>query len=319
MTKPTYVELDGGMVFRPPYLQDKTFLTAWLLRSDKRAQQALLDRAFNHPSGGAVDYRPIFSSLIFSFANIERISSLDPKDRGYGYTTEVDTCFWMLTGAYKHGALDHIAWFVPYIWVDSSLALVAGRDVYGYPKQIGWSKLPSSPSDRGPIWTDGLVIPRYDASAAVRRERIVTLERTGPDPLIPPLAWGAGGMISAVRELFERMAELDDVRFDLALLQHLLEGFFGGHVPMVFLKQYRDACSGDKAAYQAIVEANATVTDFEGAGLLPAGFAMTIHQYDSHRVADTLGLPEGPFAVDHGFWTRFSFSMDLGKEIWRAP
>ena len=64
-----YVDLDGGSVFRPPFLQKDTFLTAWLVPSDKAAQQRVLDRTFNEPSGGAVDYRALTSHVLFSFAN----------------------------------------------------------------------------------------------------------------------------------------------------------------------------------------------------------------------------------------------------------
>jgi len=35
-------------------------------------------------------------------------------------------------------------------------------------------------------------------------------------------------------------------------------------------------------------------------------------------MAQELGIPAGPQAVGQGFWVEFDFTMDLGKEIWRA-
>jgi hypothetical protein len=88
---------------------------------------------------------------------------------------------------------------------------------------------------------------------------------------------------------------------------------------MVFLKQFRDAVQPTRACYQAIIEANATITDFRGAGLLPRNWTLQLHQYASHRIVDTLALNPAPHTVHNGFWVDFSFSMDLGQEIWRAP
>lgn len=317
-SRPEYVELDGGLVFRPPYLQSDAFLTAWILRSDRAAQQRLLDQAFNRPSGGAVDYRPLLGAAILSFANIQRISSLDPVDKNYGYTNEIDTCFWMLAGAYVDDALHHLVWYVPYIWVDNSLALIVGRDVHGFPKQIGWSSLPTSPSDPGPFWTDGLVLANHSAETPVTRGRIFTIERDPAADLGDLRAWDAGDKLAALKAIFEQLRSLGGLEIDLHLIQTVVSDLFGGHLPMLFLKQIRDASSHDRAAYQAIIEAHATVIDFRGAGLLPPGWTLNVNDYASHRVAETLGLG-GPQSIDSGFWLKYSFSMDLGKEVWRAP
>jgi hypothetical protein len=316
MSKPRYVDLDGGSVFRPPFLQKDTFLSAWLLGSDRGAQQRLLDRAFNEPSGGAVDYRALTSHVLLSFANIAQISSLDPRDRGYGYTQEVDTVFWILAGAYQGGELDRLVFYCPYIWVNSALALVAGREVYGFPKAIGWANVPTSPHDAGPFWTEGLVIPHRSPTTPVSRERIFTLTR---DPEAAPSALsfeGHQGVLAAAAlliKLFEAGVEAPR-----ELLATLLADLVSIKVPVLFLKQLRDFATDDRASYQAILEANASVTELRGAGLLSVGWDFALQQYDSLRVADTLGLAPRQ-SIDLGFWVDFSFSMDLGREIWRAP
>jgi hypothetical protein len=316
MSKPLYVDLDGGSVFRPPFLQKDTFLAAWLLASDKEAQQRLLDRAFNQPSGGAVDYRALTSHVLLSYANIAQISSLDPRDRGYGYTGEIDTVFWILAGAYRDGVLDRLVFYCPYIWVNSPLALVAGREVYGFPKVIGWANVPSSRDDPGPFWTEGLVIPHHSPATPVSRERIFTLTR---DPEGPPATLSFEGHqgVLATAALLVKLFEAG-VEVPRELLGTLLADLVSIKVPVVFLKQHRDFATDDRASYQAILEANASVTSLRGAGLLSAGWDFSLQQYDSLRVADTLGMPAEQ-RLDLGFWVDFSFSMDLGHEIWRAP
>ena len=49
-------------------------------------------------------------------------------------------------------------------------------------------------------------------------------------------------------------------------------GVFGRHLPMVFLKQFRDCVDPTAACYQAIIEADATVTEFNELGFLPPGW-----------------------------------------------
>ena len=71
------------------------------------------------------------------------------------------------------------------------------------------------------------------------------------------------------------------------------------------------------ACYQAIVEANATVNGFSGAGFLPGGWELTMYSYASVDMPAHLGFAPKQ-RLDLGFYVDFSFSMDLGKEVWRA-
>jgi len=312
---PAYVELDGGIVFRPPYLQADTFLSAWVIASDKAAQQRLLDQAFNAPSGGAVDYRAVTSHAILCFADIGKLSSLDPRDRGFGYTEEVDAVLWILAGAYRGGVLDHLVFYCPYIFVTNSFAMAAGREVFGYPKTIAWTKPPTSPADPGPLWAETMVLPRYDPSTDLVRKRVLTLSREGGEPDL--LSFGAGDAVAAVATLIERLLEAG-VEIEATLLLGMLGDLFSVKVAMVFLKQFRDASTPDRAAYQAIVEAPARVTAFRGAGLLPPGWTLEIERYDSLHPGEALGLGARQ-SVDLGFWLDFDFALDLGREVWRAP
>jgi len=80
-TKPKYVDRNGDIVFRPPYLQSDTFLTAWPLRSNQAALQEVLDVALNRPSGGALTFRPLFPVVLLVLANIAKVTSLKSARR----------------------------------------------------------------------------------------------------------------------------------------------------------------------------------------------------------------------------------------------
>lgn len=314
--KPLYVERDGETVYRPPYEQRDTRLSGWLLRSDRAALQRILDRDLNHPSGGAVDYRPLTSTVLLSIADIRQIHSLDARDAQYGWIPEIDVCVWVLTGAFKDGELDHVAWYVPYIWVDNPFAMSTGRETVGYPKAIGWMQTPRDQHDPGPFWLDSLVLSPYAPTTELRRDRIFTLTRQpGAPSAVEEWADGArDAFVAIARQFFA----IGDVHCDWAFFVSAFENLLGGHMPLVFLKQFRDSATSTRACYQAIVEANATVRSFRRGGLLAGDWTLDLHQYDSLRMREHLGLA-ATTTIDHGFWLDFSFSMDLGGEVWRAP
>lgn len=310
-----YVELDGGIVPRPPYLQKDTLLTAWLLRSDKAAQQALLDQAFNVPSGGAVDYRALTGHAVMSLADIKSISSLDPTDSQRGGSDEVDIVFWIPVGAYENGVFDRLLFFCPYIWVTNGVAMATGREVYGYPKSLAWAKVPSSPEDPGPLWAESMVMKHDSPSSMLTRERIFTLSRPAGLASAGP-TFGPGDTVGAVTRLLDELIGVG-VEISRAVLSDLVGDVFSFRLPIVFLKQLRDVASPTEACYQAIIEATATVTEYRSAGLLPPGWDIEIPRYDSVHVGETLGLGSRQ-SIDLGFWVDYSFSMDLGREVWRA-
>jgi hypothetical protein len=322
---PQYVDRNGDIVYRPPYLQAGTRLTGWVLPSTQAALQKVCDDALNVPSGGAVEYRPLFSSVLMVLADIEKVSSLDPRDKERGWVPEQDICFWILTGAFVddgsgNKVLDHIAFYIPYIWVTNAYTMATGRESFGYPKSFGWAQLAKTKDDPGPLWADGMVLRTYTPDTEVTRERLITISRTAPPaggaPDTKSFVTGEGK--KAVRALVEKMVAAGGAPgIDWNLVYQLLNDVCGEHLPMVFLKQYRSALDDTSACYQAIIEANATVTEFQEFAFLPPGWQLELKQYASAAILDDLALQASQH-VNLGFWVHYSFSMDIGREVWRG-
>jgi hypothetical protein len=95
---------------------------------------------------------------------------------------------------------------------------------------------------------------------------------------------------------------------------------------MVFLKQFPDATQANKACYQAVVESNLPITSAVDGGWLSGEYDVRIHQYDSVKMVDTLGLrpvsTNGNVAtlrpLLHG-WSRFTAMVQPGDVIWKRP
>ena len=204
--------------------------------------------------------------------------------------SELEASVWCLAADVTAGS--RLVWYLPYVFVDAGQAVASGREVYGYPKQIGSSKttIPTS-GERG--HDDGL-----GASDRPLREG-----REGePAPMLSADHQPAGGPAGAggFPDLFELFATRLDIRdkhrsvprlgprersrrpalrvprrarassvpawagrrvLDTLLGRGRIEGaddLIGEMMEsptLVFLKQFRDVSCPTKACYQAIVEA----------------------------------------------------------------
>lgn len=134
------------------------------------------------------------------------------------------------------------------------------------------------------------MLPRYGPDATVVRRTLLSVAKSrGPD-----LALAA-----SVRELFARR-------------------FVDARMNLVFLKQFRQAVAGDRASYQAIVEADATVTAMRSWRPLLSPYEVTVCDFDSHPLATELGLGRGPLASTFGGSADMDFVMNAGREVYGA-
>jgi Acetoacetate decarboxylase (ADC) len=132
---PDYVELGGRQVWRPPYTARRAEVFGFALKADRGALDALLDDAFFEPSGGAVDYRCAHDHIMVTFATIAELASGRPPDSDCGYMPEKEVSVWCLAADAAAG--DRLVWYLPYVFTDTGQTVATGREVYGYPKQLG--------------------------------------------------------------------------------------------------------------------------------------------------------------------------------------
>jgi hypothetical protein len=323
---PPFIARDGQLLATPP-IEMSTTLYLFLLDADWDRLRALVDRYLN--LGGPTVYRPLLPMVMLycSYARSRPLS--DP----IGWCPEKDFGFWVPVAA---GRLDNGVFvaeralvFTPYLWVDSGVAMVGGREVYGFPKQLGTLTMPAAPSDPATFTIDTLVIPREGPDAECTERRILEVARLDADGWEElRTLWQSGAhLLGAFGEILARFAtgrgELPVL--DPAFLLGLI-GQIGRQLPMVFLKQFPDIVDGTRAAYQAIVEAPVKIVSGVEGGWLPGEYGVTLHRFDSHRVVENLGLRPADTDGDaarmkslvHG-WVKFDARVDAGSVIWQRP
>ncbi len=325
---PEYVDRGSEQVWRPPASATDVDLYGFVIPADTAAIDAMLAHDLNLPSGNAVDYRCANPNVIVTFGSIGHEASSDPVDSGRGFIRENEASVWCL--AADMNASGRLVWYLPYIFTDSQQTVSTGREIFGYPKQLGSFDVgyPAALGDCGGVTTvSGLAIdPFSPTSAATKRELLSVKRKPGPavllgapsvddalDSLIPggisvnlsvPSGPGPGPSAAitpsgSVPPATPQAATPWIKGFVNALTapKTLLDSdtltfdMVNG-TTLVFLKQFRDITCPTKACYQAVVEAPITphLTGIGYQQLEPSAFALTVQSWASDPIADQLGI-----------------------------
>jgi hypothetical protein len=324
---PAYVERGSKQTFIPPYRATRARIYGFVLATDYTPLQELCDQALNRPTGGATDYRPAFPLVFLTFADIAALTSVNPPDSRVGWVPERDVAFWLLTlSVEKKGGIEvaeRIAFYQPYLFVDSPQALLTGREVQGFPKEyatIDMARETFANGDPGPMTVRTNVFPKFDPGTRIQFRELMKVSQ------VPGSA--GGGDLSRFGTLAELAVHVWKEIWsgqepfaipDLKFLFRLGEEILKEEVPCVFLKQFRDVADGTRACYQAVVELPMRITAFHGGGLLPGRYQLDLANYQSHPIAKDFGLDARATSSMIGAYIDVDFELECGNVVWEAP
>lgn len=274
-TRPIYVTRDNEQAFAPPYRQDGCALYAFALAADRARLQRIVDRFLTEPGGGHLRPRVETDQVLLYFCDFARSQSHDPEDARRGWLGERECGLWIplrIAGAASP------AFFTHAMFVDSGPAMCSGREVLGFPKEIGLLQVPRDPARAMCLTLDALVLGDGRTRAG-RWQPLLELERVEAT---------RAAATPGLRAEALRWAGLFGVDGPGALA-----GLLRGRADFYNLKQFRDCADPSRACYQALVRASAVL---RGSPRIAAAgeYAYRIHAHPSHPFAEALGLaPEG--------------------------
>jgi hypothetical protein len=276
-----------------PYRCDGATLYAFVVRADEAMLRlGVCDRLFNEPSGGRLRFRPASDHVVVGFAVIRRLSSTSAAEP-YTFAEREAAVMVPLVEEGSQQFYLTPAW----MGVDHPHSLVLGREIYGFPKALGWAEVSGRPAGATSMWLDALV----PAGGELVRTRVVEAQRTQPEP---GAGWdSAAEAARGLRALFGAAGLGEGLRLALGAAGDLLRGA----LPLVFLKQLRDAADPRRACYQAVVTAEAQVRAFRGGGLLGTGWTLRAHP--------SLALGEEPIQPVGGAWLDIDFELGPGRTL----
>jgi hypothetical protein len=177
---------------------------------------------------------------------------------------------------------------VPYIFVDNPMSYLGGRETYGYAKTMAQFEPADAVGEHVTMRAFGGNFGR-DEGAAWRP--FLEVETLGAEDGTPQRALdGPAGLVRRlVGELPALNSDGEIVLADLRLTAELVENMLAGEVHQLFLKQFRDAEDGTRAAYQSVVEAPCKILRVSNK-LVGRDADVTIHQLDSHPIAQEMGV-----------------------------
>jgi hypothetical protein len=173
---PDYVEVGGRQVWRPPYEARDAEIYGFVLAADRAHIDGLLEEALVEPTKGAVDYRCAHDHVVVTFATIGRLASEDAPDSLCGYLPEREVSVWCLAA---DTLTNRLVWYLPYVFTDSGQTVATGREVYGYPKQIGYfpRRYPDKLTAGGTTTVEALAIHPFEPEVCAELRAMISVER----------------------------------------------------------------------------------------------------------------------------------------------
>ncbi|HTU92878.1 MAG TPA: acetoacetate decarboxylase family protein [Gemmataceae bacterium] len=307
MAKPKYIPRGGEQVFEPPYIAEGVQFFGFVVTADTAKLQSICDRYLNGPSG-TQDFAPLVPYVMFVFNKLGKLYAKNPPDFNRGWYSEQEAAVWMPVWDNKRGKA---LWHHPYMIVDSSYAMAMGREIYGFPKEIGWFEVPDGPDAPTEMLVKTVVVKTLTHDCQAKRE------------ILFQARLASGGKSSSVPN-FEELRDLTDLlkaasdrlRFRDRISDKDLSTLWTVPIPMVFLKQFRDAVHPKYACFQKVQETTPEMTRLLSLPRIYLNrYEIVFADWASHPVRADLGLPDGAIPVDLAFWTQFDFEIGVCQEI----
>jgi uncharacterized protein with NAD-binding domain and iron-sulfur cluster len=316
MTEPTrrpdYIRIGGNVMMQSPLALKQSQMYGFFVRGERGKLQSTVDATLNAPAAGRMRFKVLSPYVMLTFTRVGHANSTVPQFRDEGWGTETDIVTWVLVGEVLPGEskVHRIFSYPVHIWVDDCMALINGRELYGYPKYLCEYTMPApgQPPEHFTIAAKGFQPYAPDTQMAMHPLlEVNATQPPSPNPLV--------NLEHLAKEAIQVLSsDLDALDLDLAGWEQVLQAVIAPSVDQIFLKQFPDG-SGEKAVYQAVVAAPATVKQVHQVEFLGGEYACTLHPYASFPLNETLGLKLGDQPAILPFHVFFDFEVGAAREL----
>ena len=162
---------------------------------------------------------------------------------------------------------------------------------------------------------EAMVLPKFSPDTEIVRRPLISVSRQADsEPGLEKAFSGAEAVLAEVVRLLHGSAgkaKVGGLDFWLDLLRDLTHE----EVPMIFLKEFRDAAEPHRACYQRLIRSASVVKAFHGAYPLLADYKVTLQNYDSHPFLKDFGFASTELSSALSFYVSFDFLLELGTEV----
>lgn len=303
---PDYAFFGGATIPAPPYICTGARLTSFVTRGDETAIKTYLAKSLNAITT-TNRFVPVLGPLVFVLkVDCGALTSTTPPFSGFGTTAETDIGFWLLVAdTANHGTL---YWYPAYLFVDNWLALIAGREVWGFPKAL--CTLTETADNNGTLSVATLALKSETPTDKAALAEIFSISPipAQTESLLEELGGGLLALIAACATKIEAPAWAPTLLQNLGALLRFPK--FGG---FLLIKQFRDSTSTTAACYQAAIAVLPSLNGLPKSGGASGTMCqLTLQTYASQPIAKDLGLKPGPQDLLALFWVAFDFGLGFG-------
>src|SRR5471032_537808 len=312
MARPSYIYQGGSVMMHSPLHLGQSEMYGFFVKGDLLKLQRTLDASLNTVAHERMRFKALSPYVMMTFTRVNHASSTVPVDADKGWITEIDIVTWVMTGAMnKDGKLSHIYWYPAHIFVDDAMALINGRELFGYPKYLCEYEIPEAgtPPLRCSVSAKGF--QPFGPETRIAMHPLMEVVAIG-DPVRDTPITGILDLIEQAIKLFISIP--DFFNLDAAGIEDIVSMLRNPRIDQIFLKQFPDS-AGIKAVYQAIVAAPATIDRIHSGRVLGYEYECTLHAFDSFPLNDTLGLQLGAQPAILPFNVNFDFTAQPGEEL----
>jgi hypothetical protein len=301
---PDYIYYGGAALPAPPYCCNEALFMSLPCAGDRGAIQNFIDRTLNAATSPG-RYRALSKYVFLAMMAAADTGSVTPPFSAQGSMAETDIGFWIpVTDTDRPLS---VFWYPAYLFVDNWLAVVGGREVWGFPK--AWATIETAAA--GTIVVSTLAVKTLAPGARAAMAEIFRLT--------PVATLGAGApvqgetLLSAVTRALAGDLFLDLLEVMAMVLKAGASDLPGA--PMILLKQVRDAASTAAVSYRSVITADTTITAVQGSPSLRGEHCLTLNDFASQPIAADLGLPVGEQILPFALCASISFTLGLGTPV----
>lgn len=281
-----------GLEIQPgPWRTDNVDAQFFVLAANSGALQALCDRYLNVHGTPGTRFEPVAPVVALSFQNIHDLRSTSPhatQDIGHTYQ---EAAWWVMVQD-RNKPADPVRLMVPFIFLNNTVALATGREIYGYPKEFADVQIPPP---GGIFSVTGLANQSMGAGIVANPSTLMFEAK----PLLSGLSAGIGisGLGPNILVALSDPAEFD--RFSFALeVAAVVKLLLGGQLDFIFLRQFTDFSSGTPAYRQHLVAAPCQIRR-NSFHLQLTPYQVAIPALATHPFVNQLGLVTLPIGTAH--------------------
>lgn len=302
-----FIEPAGGWVLRHPVRADRATTAVFVLRADPERLEALCRDQIERPSQGeatAVPWPRHAGLVLLACSDLPAVRSEEVGAASAGQFHEHDVAFFVPVEVRTRSGTRTIALACPYLFVDSMLGLIAGREIFGLPKLL--ARIDMDPSSEIGFGSGLHVVVTSDAIA---RQPGPSAEPADIRPATLVDVRPTGGVTSGGRALWRLLP---------ALLGSPLAPFrwpplvrrFRVDLPLITLKQVRDATAPAAASAQSLLLCPTTMDRIASVRRWRERFQVTLPRVATPNLGEALGL-DAENEPELAFQLTYSLRMGL--------